>query len=109
MDNLSSHRAKAEVDRFGEKIGGWLWDRFTVHYMPRQTPLAQRPAARSQSLEPEDESRPGHHRLAVYKQKGASDLRLQNNYITQSQTQNGHLPHSIAYTEQIRWKREKMT
>jgi transposase len=35
MDNLSSHRRKALVDRFGEKIGGLLWDRFTVHYTPK--------------------------------------------------------------------------
>jgi transposase len=34
MDNLSSHTRKALVDRFGEKIGGLLWDRFTVHYTP---------------------------------------------------------------------------
>src|ERR1039458_5072555 len=25
MDNLSSPRRKAIVERFGEKIGGWLW------------------------------------------------------------------------------------
>jgi transposase len=35
MDNLSSHRRKAMVERFGEKIGGWLWNRFTVHYTPK--------------------------------------------------------------------------
>jgi transposase len=35
MDNLSTHRRKAVVDRFGEKDGGWLWDRFTVHYTPK--------------------------------------------------------------------------
>ena len=35
MDNLSSHTRKALVDRFGEKIGGLLWDRFTVHYTPK--------------------------------------------------------------------------
>jgi hypothetical protein len=23
------------VERFGEKIGGWLWNRFTVHYTPK--------------------------------------------------------------------------
>ncbi len=34
MDNLSSHNRKALVDRFGEKIGGLLWERFTVHYTP---------------------------------------------------------------------------
>ncbi len=35
MDNLSSHRRKALVDRFGERVGGWLWNRFTVHYTPK--------------------------------------------------------------------------
>ncbi len=30
MDNLSTHTRKAMVDRFGELLGGWLWDRFTV-------------------------------------------------------------------------------
>lgn len=35
MDNLSSHTRKALVDRFGEKIGGRLWERFTVHYTPK--------------------------------------------------------------------------
>ena len=34
MDNLSSHRRTALVKRFGENIGGLLWDRFTVHYTP---------------------------------------------------------------------------
>jgi transposase len=35
LDNLSSHKHKAVVERFGEKGGGWLWDRFTVHYTPK--------------------------------------------------------------------------
>jgi len=35
MDNLSSHRRTALVERFGEKIGGLLWNRFTVHYTPK--------------------------------------------------------------------------
>ncbi len=34
LDNLSTHTRKALVDRFGEEAGGWLWDRFTVHYTP---------------------------------------------------------------------------
>src|SRR6266478_9390872 len=34
MDNLSSHTRKAVVERFGEKAGSWLWDRFRVHYTP---------------------------------------------------------------------------
>jgi hypothetical protein len=35
MDNLSTHRRKAMVDRYGERIGGLQWDRFTVHYTPK--------------------------------------------------------------------------
>jgi hypothetical protein len=35
MDNLSTHTRKALVDRFGEKIGKWLWQRFTLHYTPK--------------------------------------------------------------------------
>src|SRR5271169_753401 len=35
VDNLSTHTRKAVVERFGEKAGGWLWDRFTVHYTPK--------------------------------------------------------------------------
>src|SRR5271156_4011307 len=35
MDNLRSHNRKALADRFGEKIGGLLWERFTVHYTPK--------------------------------------------------------------------------
>ena len=35
LDNLSSHTRKALVERFGEQAGGWLWDRFTVHYTPK--------------------------------------------------------------------------
>jgi hypothetical protein len=35
LDNLSSHTRKALTDRFGNEDGGWLWDRFTVHYTPK--------------------------------------------------------------------------
>jgi DDE superfamily endonuclease len=35
MDNLSTHTRKALLDRFGEAAGGWLWERFTVHYTPK--------------------------------------------------------------------------
>ncbi len=35
MDNLSSHTRKAVVEQFGESDGGWLWNRFTVHYTPK--------------------------------------------------------------------------
>ncbi len=35
MDNLNSHTRKAVVERFGEKQGDWLWQRFTVHYTPK--------------------------------------------------------------------------
>jgi len=34
VDNLSTHTRKALVERFGEEAGGWLWNRFTVHYTP---------------------------------------------------------------------------
>ena len=35
VDNLSTHTRKALVDHFGEAAGGWLWERFTVHYTPK--------------------------------------------------------------------------
>jgi hypothetical protein len=35
MDNLNSHQRKVLTDRFGEKIGGLLWEHFTVHYTPK--------------------------------------------------------------------------
>jgi hypothetical protein len=35
MDNLSSHGRNSLVDRYGERIGSLLWDRFTVHYTPK--------------------------------------------------------------------------
>jgi transposase len=35
VDNLSTHTRKALVDHFGEEAGGWLWNRFTVHYTPK--------------------------------------------------------------------------
>jgi transposase len=35
MDNLSTHTRKALVDRFGDKVGAWLWQRFMVHYTPK--------------------------------------------------------------------------
>jgi transposase len=35
INNLSTHTRKALVGRFGEKIGTWLWRRFTLHYTPK--------------------------------------------------------------------------
>jgi len=35
MDNLNIHCRKSLVDSFGERKGGQLWDRFTVHYTPK--------------------------------------------------------------------------
>jgi hypothetical protein len=29
------HTRKAVVERFGERDGDWLWNRFTVHYTPK--------------------------------------------------------------------------
>lgn len=39
VDNLSTHTRKALVDRFSEAAGGWLWERFTVHYAPKHGTL----------------------------------------------------------------------
>jgi hypothetical protein len=103
MDNLSSHRRKAIVERFGEKIGGWLWDRFTVHYTPKhgswldqaeieislfsrqclgptQNPFPPRPSKGSQGLEPQDEPQPRHHRLGVHAHKSTPEVRLQKTH-----------------------------
>jgi hypothetical protein len=70
MGNLSSHNRKALVDRFGEKIGGLLWERFTVHYTPKHGSWL------NQSLEPKDEPPPRHHQLAVHAQEGTPEVRL---------------------------------
>jgi transposase len=35
MDNLNIHCRKSLVDSFGERAGGELWDRLTVHYTPK--------------------------------------------------------------------------
>jgi transposase len=35
LDNLNTHRRKSLTERYGEKLGGMLWDRFTVHYTPK--------------------------------------------------------------------------
>jgi transposase len=35
MDNLNTHGRKSLVKRYGEKLGGLLWNRFTVHYTPK--------------------------------------------------------------------------
>ena len=34
LDNLNTHRRKALTDRYGEKLGAMLWERFTTHYTP---------------------------------------------------------------------------
>jgi hypothetical protein len=99
MDNLSSHNRKALVDRFGEKIGGLLWERFTVHYTPKHGSwlnqaeieislfsrqcLGQRRIPSLNDLRREakawnrkDEPQPCHHQLAVHAQKGTPEVRL---------------------------------
>jgi len=48
LGNLSSHTRKAVVERFGQKAGSWLWDRFTVHAQTRQ--LAEPSRNRNQSV-----------------------------------------------------------
>ncbi len=35
LDNLNTHRRKALTERYGEKLGGLLWECFTVHYTPK--------------------------------------------------------------------------
>jgi len=35
LDNLNTHGRKSLTDRYGEKLGGLLWDRFTFHYTPK--------------------------------------------------------------------------
>jgi hypothetical protein len=35
MDNLSTHSRKSLGDYYGERQGGYLWDRLTVHYTPK--------------------------------------------------------------------------
>jgi transposase len=35
MDNLNTHGPKALAQRYGEKLGRLLWERFTVHYTPK--------------------------------------------------------------------------
>jgi hypothetical protein len=35
MDNLNIHCRKSLTDAFGERTGGDLWDRLTVHYTPK--------------------------------------------------------------------------
>lgn len=52
MDNLSSHTRKAVVERFGKRAGGWLWDRFTVHYTPKTWKLAEPSGDRNQPVKP---------------------------------------------------------
>jgi DDE superfamily endonuclease len=34
MDNLNIHRRKSLTDVLGARVGGEVWDRFTVHYTP---------------------------------------------------------------------------
>jgi hypothetical protein len=35
LDNLNTHGRKSLTERYGEKLGGMLWERFTVHYTPK--------------------------------------------------------------------------
>jgi hypothetical protein len=36
IDNLNTRGCKSLVQRYGEKLGGLLWNRFPVHYPPKQ-------------------------------------------------------------------------
>jgi hypothetical protein len=35
LDNLNTHRRTALGKRHGEKLGGLLWEQFTIHYTPK--------------------------------------------------------------------------
>jgi transposase len=35
LDNLNTHGRKSLVKQYGRKLGGMLWNRFTVHYTPK--------------------------------------------------------------------------
>ena len=35
LDNLNIHRRKSLTELFGERFGGEIWSRFTVHYTPK--------------------------------------------------------------------------
>jgi len=84
MDNLNSHTRKALVERFGEKEGGRLWDRFTVHYTPKhaislfsrqclgQRRIGDRETLRKRSsiLEPPRDPRSSYHPMGLYSEKG---------------------------------------
>jgi hypothetical protein len=98
MDNLDSHRRKALVDRYGERIGGLLWERFTVHYAktwqlaesgrdrdqpvqptmpgPPLHPFVDRTAASSQNMGQKNEPGPSENQLAVYTSKSSTEVPL---------------------------------
>ena len=102
LDNLSLHRRKAIVESLGEKIGGWLWDRFAVHYTPKHGSWLDQAEigiscsaasgwANAESLPsatfegkpkpgPQDEPRPRHHRLGVHTHKSTPEVRLQKTH-----------------------------
>jgi hypothetical protein len=40
------------VDRFGEADGGWLWERFTVHYTPKHGSWLNQSRNRDWPLQP---------------------------------------------------------
>ena len=35
LDNLNTHSRNSLAERYGEKLGSLLWERFTVHYTPK--------------------------------------------------------------------------
>lgn len=109
MDNLSSHRRKALVERYGEENGGQIWDRFTVHYTPKhgrlaepggnrdqpvQSPMpgtAQNPVTlRTQTggsiLEPKGEPWSNQNQLEIHAQEGPPEVWLQAARLQASET-----------------------
>ena len=46
MDDLNIHCRKSLTDYYGVERGRAIWDRFTVHYTPKQHPMAMEATAR---------------------------------------------------------------
>jgi hypothetical protein len=104
VDNLSTHTRKALVDRFGEAAGGWLWERFTVHYTPKhgswlnhaeieislvsRQSLGTRPIGNiatpppDKSMEPPRQSRQNQNPMEVYPKTSSSHAPLLFHAVT---------------------------
>jgi hypothetical protein len=99
LDNLNIHRRKSLTDVLGARVGGVIWDRFTVDYTPTHASWAQPSGSRNRhllapiprhpqalgsknatlripSLEPPHKSRPHQNQLAVRPKSRSSQVRL---------------------------------